>query len=621
MQNLNDTPRVLGYFSKLFTPTQQAYSVCEREILALILSLKHWKPYVLDAKEPILVYTDHMAIKYLDKMADLSGRLARWSVFLRSFKLIISHRKGVDNGPPDFLSRKIVCSLQAEVMSPDTDYNLIILDIENWKSAQEKDDFCISVTNRIKDKVSKGEVDSQFMICPLENVLYRIISHYQLVVPRFMENYVIKLFHNGPTNGHYATKITLHKLQKQFWFPHMKQAVTKFVAACHICLSTRKTTIPKAPLVNMELPSAPMQIAHFDLFGPLTEDSRGQKYVVMMVDKFTKFVCMQTTATKTGEEIGEAMVNIFTQIGIPKVLISDNGLELTKGVFREATDLMGIQRKTITAYHPEANGQAERQFKDIGRYLSAYVMENQTDWSKGIQLAAFSHNTAFCRSTGETPFFAMFHRDPLWPLVDSIRLNQAFYSTRFPLNVFKTLKDTHNLISENLKQSQDKQSKYYNLKTQSDRIKEGDVVYLQRDLFDEKVSKKLQPKFLGPMRVLELIPPVNCRIRYIFPQNKNEQESRIVHINKLRPAPQELFPFGHLSPMTQDYLAKWTTADDTAPGDNSSGENQQDAPPPVNNTQRTVNDSDKGQTEGLPSRRLRSQGPADDHPWISDSKI
>ena len=81
------------------------YSTCEKETLALLLALQHFKVYVGSTTTPVKVFTDHNPLVFINKMKNRNQRLVRWSLALQEYNLDISHIKGRDNVMADTLSR------------------------------------------------------------------------------------------------------------------------------------------------------------------------------------------------------------------------------------------------------------------------------------------------------------------------------------------------------------------------------------------------------------------------------------------------------------------------------------------------------------------------------------
>ena len=54
----------IAYFSCTFTPTECNYDIYERELLAVMKALAHWRPYLGWTKEPFTILSDHANLQY-----------------------------------------------------------------------------------------------------------------------------------------------------------------------------------------------------------------------------------------------------------------------------------------------------------------------------------------------------------------------------------------------------------------------------------------------------------------------------------------------------------------------------------------------------------------------------
>lgn len=108
-QTVDNVERPIAYMSKSLTGAEKNYSITERETLAVLTALEHWRCYLENGKR-FNVYTDHAALRWFLAMNNPTGRLARWGVRLSAFNFDIKHRKGVDNVIPDALSRAVPVS-------------------------------------------------------------------------------------------------------------------------------------------------------------------------------------------------------------------------------------------------------------------------------------------------------------------------------------------------------------------------------------------------------------------------------------------------------------------------------------------------------------------------------
>ena len=101
----NGVDHPVCYFSKKFNVSQMNYSTIEKECLSLILAVQHFEVYLTSSSLPIVVYSDHNPLTFINKMKNNNQRLMRWCLMLQEYNIDIKHIKGKDNIIADALSR------------------------------------------------------------------------------------------------------------------------------------------------------------------------------------------------------------------------------------------------------------------------------------------------------------------------------------------------------------------------------------------------------------------------------------------------------------------------------------------------------------------------------------
>ena len=87
----------VAYYSATFTPTERNYDIYERELLAVMKSLAHWRPYLGWTKEPFTILTNHTNLTYWKSPQNLNRRTARWHTDLQEYNFEIKHIPGNTN--------------------------------------------------------------------------------------------------------------------------------------------------------------------------------------------------------------------------------------------------------------------------------------------------------------------------------------------------------------------------------------------------------------------------------------------------------------------------------------------------------------------------------------------
>ena len=96
--------KIVAYESRKLNFAELNYRVHEKELLAVIHSLKVWRHYLLGVK--FKIETDHQSLRYLSTQPNLSRRQCRWMEWLQEFDFDIEYVKGKENVVADALSRR-----------------------------------------------------------------------------------------------------------------------------------------------------------------------------------------------------------------------------------------------------------------------------------------------------------------------------------------------------------------------------------------------------------------------------------------------------------------------------------------------------------------------------------
>jgi hypothetical protein len=137
--------------------------------------------------------------------------------------------------------------------------------------------------------------------------------------------------------------------------------------------------------------------------------SNGYDSITVIVDRLGKGIQVVPCTEHLG---GEGMVRIYRDhvwkdFGLPEVVISDQGMQFVGHFMRDLLKLLGIKSNTLTAYHPQTNGQTEHVNQNIEQCLRVFTNFLQDDWADWLTLAEFNHNDQVSKTTGFSPFFVI----------------------------------------------------------------------------------------------------------------------------------------------------------------------------------------------------------------------
>nr|GEX34108.1 reverse transcriptase domain-containing protein [Tanacetum cinerariifolium] len=160
---------------------------------------------------------------------------------------------------------------------------------------------------------------------------------------------ILKAGHYGPTGGHHDPNYTAKK--ERF---------------CN----------------EMELPQNSIQFCEifyiwcFDFMGPFSS-SRGNKYILVVVDYLSKWVEAKALPTNDARVVCKFLKNLFARFGTPRAIISDRGTYFCNDQFAKVMLKFGVTHRLATPYHPQTSGQVEESNRGLERIFERTVGENR----------------------------------------------------------------------------------------------------------------------------------------------------------------------------------------------------------------------------------------------------
>jgi hypothetical protein len=156
-----------------------------------------------------------------------------------------------------------------------------------------------------------------------------------------------------------------------------------------------------------------------DIVGPLEKTERGNKYIVVAVDYFTKWPEARALVKADGKEVGNFIFEeIVCRHGCPKEILSDRGTHFNNELIRELLRKLGIKHKFSMPYHPKTNGLVERFNKTLCEALAK--KENREDWDLEIPGVLMAYRTKVQSSAKVEPFFVVYGRKCRLPISEEI---------------------------------------------------------------------------------------------------------------------------------------------------------------------------------------------------------
>ena len=192
-------------------------------------------------------------------------------------------------------------------------------------------------------------------------------------------------------------------LQRFYWYA-LKDDIYLHIRKCDICAKDKKPVKPpKAPLVSLSA-GAPGNCIATDYLGPFPVTERGNRYILLLKDHFSKYVEILAVADMTAEVCASRIVNEFNaRWGCPLTIHSYQGRTYESNVFKEMCRMLEIRKSRTSARNPQDNGQSERFNRTLLRRIKAYLCGEQQDWNLLLGCLAGAYRATPHESTSLTP--------------------------------------------------------------------------------------------------------------------------------------------------------------------------------------------------------------------------
>ncbi len=519
----NNKHVVISYNSKMFNGAQLNYSVTEKECLALVYAVKKYRHYIYGTH--FTLYSDHNPLQHIMKIKNPNGRLTRWSLILMEYDFTVVYKPGKNHQNADALSRYPY----EKPDDKDEEITLLLNSTLNIPEAQSKDEWCKTITNSIKNG---GKINQKFVI--ENNVLYRktFDSNHQkkllVCLPKLLRKQILRDFHDSEIAGaHLGFLKTYLKVKSRFFWPNCEKSIRKYVNNCESCQLNKGDRKAEKGLLQPIDVKFPFECIGVDILGPITSSSKGCKYIIIMIDLFTKWLETKAIRNTRSETLAKWFCEeIITRHGAIDRVLTDNARYFTSEFLKLVFELTTSKHIKSTPYSPQTNGNAEKACGIVKDMLKHYVKQNLKDWATYLPQVTFCYNISVHKTTRYSPFYLLYYREPRVPIDISMNLPRDF---NYGIKLQDAIEDCRELVKLRIQDSQHDHKGYYDQKRRDVEFNEGDLVSLYTPHTEVGLSKKFLSQKTGPFKIVKKHSPLNYTIQKVDNPNKSEK----VHIRRL----------------------------------------------------------------------------------------
>ena len=338
-----------------------------------------------------------------------------------------------------------------------------------------------------------------------------------VIVPKHLRHTSLTEAHSAIFSGHLSERKVYDRLRRNYWWHGMRADVRQFCRGCLNCASHKGPgRAIRPPLQSIPIQKPFHRVAVDVLQLPLT--TRGNKYVVVFMDYFTKWVEAYAVPDQQAQTIARLLVeNIVCRHGVPQELLSDRGSNFLSELMLEMCSILGIKKLNTSGYHPQTDGLVEKFNCTLTNMISKHTDAGTLEWDQQLQLLLFAYRSMVQESTRESPFFLLYGRDPRLTTgteLEDVRTEYLVDMDDYKTELVVSMAKANKIALENIRQAQRKQKEFYDHHSgeSSYRVGERVMVYMPGEVSGKRW--KIARPYHGPYRVLSPT-PTNAEVRLI----------------------------------------------------------------------------------------------------------
>ena len=333
-------------------------------------------------------------------------------------------------------------------------------------------------------------------------------SYNQLVAPRTIRKEILYHLHKGKLGGHLGCRRTLEHILQNYYWHDIRLDVELYVKMCDECQKVKeRNKKARAPLHEMPV-GGPLDRVATDILGPLPRSNKGNRYILVASDQFTKWVEILPIPDQLAETIAHCLLNeVFSRFGAPLILHSDQGTNFGSQIIAELCILLEIRKTRTSPGHPSGNGQVERMNRTIIRMIKCFIKGDQLSWDLHLGCLAGAYRRTRHDTTGMTPNLMMLGREIhdiallTHYVPNAIVGGKEVTPSKWITELRETLVHAHDIAREHSQKAFRRHKAVHDERVVEEKYEIGDLVMYETDRGQWHITKKLRTPYQGPFMV------------------------------------------------------------------------------------------------------------------------
>ena len=217
--------------------------------------------------------------------------------------------------------------------------------------------------------------------------------------------------HNAIT-GHFGVNRTKKDLRSLglLWSENCDNEIAAYIQQCAVCQKRRTEQGEMNPALASTSTDELFRRVEIDTLGPLPQDIYGNKYIIVVIDCFSRVIELYAVPDVTAISAARVVFQWCCRYSFPEEIQTDNGPQYNATLVDELLNLFNIKHRFTLPYRPQANGIVERSNAEIIRHLKGILFDKRAEgkWSENLPLVQRIMMTSYHSAIGTYPMRILF---------------------------------------------------------------------------------------------------------------------------------------------------------------------------------------------------------------------